>query len=260
MGGRHIDGAHMYLNHRAIGLGIKDAMARGVPREEIFVTTKLFFTHFGYNKTMETVPPFLEELGLEYIDLVLMHSPSSFPLLGNDCTRNGISATDCRKETWTALSELRDKGIIRNVGVSNFVVKHLEDIKGIGAPIANNQIQYSPFVPARVEETFEYCRKQGITITAYSPLGGLQHEKAEAIETLQSLAEKHKVSVAQIMLRWALQKGAAVIPGTGNPKHMRQNLEIYNFELSGDDMTSIDSLKHNDDAKKFMHIDPTTFA
>ena len=256
MGGRHIDGAHLYLNHRAIGLGIKDAMERGVKREEIFVTTKIFPTHFGYNKTIATVPPFLEELGLEYIDLVLMHSPSAFPFLRNDCTMNGISASDCRKETWKALSELRDKGIMRNVGVSNFAVKHLQDIKDLGlAPIANNQIQYSPFVPSSVQETFDFCMQHGITITAYSPLGGLQHGKAQAVETLQKLSEKYKVSVAQIMLRWALQKGAAVIPGTGNPKHMRQNLAIYEFELKEEDMATIDALKSDEEAKGFMHFD-----
>lgn len=261
MGGRHIDGAQLYLNHRAIGLGIQDALARGIPREEIFVTTKLSPTHFGYNKTLETVPPFLQELGLEYIDLVLMHAPSAFPMLGNDCTKQGISPADCRKETWKALSELREKGIVRNVGVSNFSVKHLQDIKDLGlAPIANNQIQYSPFVPASVQETFDYCMQHNITITAYSPLGGLEHEKAQAVETLQTLAEKYDVSIAQIMLRWALQKGAAVIPGTGNPKHMRQNIEIYNFEISSVDMATIDGLKHKDEAKKFMYFDMSSFS
>lgn len=262
LGGRHIDTAHLYLNHKAVGLGIQDAMKRGVPREEIFVTSKIAPTHFGYNKTMATVPPFLEELDLEYIDLVLMHMPSNLPLFGNDCTKRGIDASACRKETWKALSKLREQGIVRNVGVSNFAVKHLEDIESLGlAPIANNQIQYSPFVPASVEETFDYCMKRGIAITAYSPLGGLEHDKAKAVETLQGIAEQYDMSVAQIMLRWALQKGAAVIPGTGNPKHMRQNLAIYEFELSDQDMETIDGLKHNDDvSKKFMHFDLSSFS
>ncbi len=262
LGGRHIDTAHLYLNHKAVGLGIQDAMKRGVPREEIFVTTKIFPTHFGYNKTMETVPPFVKDLGLEYIDLVLMHMPSSFPLIGNDCTKSGIDASACRKETWKALSKLREQGIMRSVGVSNFAVRHLQDIESLGlAPIANNQIQYSPFVPAGVQETFDYCMEHGITITAYWPLGGLEHDKAKAIETLQGIAEKYDVSVAQIMLRWALQKGAAVIPGTGNPQHMRQNLAIYDLELSDEDMETIDGLKHNENVtKKFMHFDLSSFS
>jgi len=261
MGGRHIDGAHLYLNHGAIGLGIQDAIQRGVPREEIFVTTKVFPTHFGYNTTLQTVSQFPKELGLEYIDLVLMHGPSTLPLLSNSCTKQGINATECRKETWKALSELRDKGLVRNVGVSNFAVKHLKDIQETGlAPIANNQIQFSPFVPASVQETFEYCQKNNITITAYSPLGGLEHGKAQAVEVLQLLADKYRVSVAQIMLRWAMQKGAAVIPGTGNPKHMRQNLAIYNFELTDDDMAVLDSLKEEEEAKKFMHFDIRNFS
>ena len=261
LGGRHIDGAHLYLNHEAIGLGIQDAIQRGVPREEIFVTTKLFPTHFGYNSTLETVSKFPQELGLDYIDLVLMHGPSTLPLLSNSCTKQGVDAATCRKETWKALSELRDKGLVRNIGVSNFAIKHLQDIQETNlAPIANNQIQYSPFVPASVQETFEYCIQNNITITAYSPLGGLEHSKAQAVETLQAMASKYEKSVAQIMLRWALQMGAAVIPGTGNPKHMRENLAIYDFELSADDMATISSLKNQEDAKKFMYFDVSNFS
>jgi len=140
--------------------------------------------------------------------------------------------------------------------VSNFAVKHLQEIQELLlAPIANNQIQYSPFVPASVKETFDYCIAHNITVTAYSPLGGLEHEKAQAVEILQSMASKYNVSVAQIMLRWALQLGAAVIPGTGNPEHMRQNLAIYDFELSTGDMETISKLKHEKEAKKFMFFD-----
>jgi diketogulonate reductase-like aldo/keto reductase len=262
LGGRHIDGAHLYLNHEAIGRGIQEAMARGgVPRDEIFITTKVFPSHFGYNTTLNTVQRFPKELGLDYIDLVLMHGPSTFPLFSNDCTKRGINATACRQETWKALSELRNKGIIRNIGVSNFAIQHLKDIQDLHlAPIANNQIQYSPFSPASTHDTVDYCHEHNITITAYSPLGGLEHSKATTVDTLQSMATKYDKSIAQIMLRWALQRGTAVIPGTGNPNHMRQNLAIYDFEISNEDMNIIDSLKESTHAKKFMHMDVSNFA
>ncbi|CAB9513215.1 Deoxymugineic acid synthase 1 [Seminavis robusta] len=261
-GGRHIDTAHLYLNHKPIGKAIKEAVKRGVPRSEIFITTKIFPTHIGYESTLKTAPKYLEELGVDYIDLVLVHFPVLFPpyITTNDCIKRGISATECRQETWKALSELREKGLFRNIGVSNFAVKHLEELEGVGAPIANNQIQYSPFTDPSVQETFQYCAKNNITITAYSPLGGMmEKDKAFAYSVLEEIATRHDRPVSQIMLRWAMQCGAAVIPGTGNPKHMRQNLDIYNFELSREEMATIDNLKHGKHAEKFMHIDVRAF-
>ena len=263
LGGRHLDGAHLYLNHEAVGLGIHDAVARGIDRKDIFVTTKLFCTHFGYNTTLETVPKFLDEMGLEYIDLVLMHSPSAFPFItSNECTKRGVDARTCRQETWKALSELRAKGLIRNVGVSNFGPRHLQDIEDLQledgsniAPITNNQIQYSPFAPKHIQDTVEYCRDHNITVTAYSPLGGLTHrDLAEATKALQVIAERYQVTVAQVMLRWVVQKNMAVIPGTGNPKHMEENLAIYDFELSDADMQAIHNLQFEDQAEKFFFL------
>lgn len=252
-GGRHIDTASMYLNHEPIGKAVKEAEKRGVPRDEIFITTKLPPSHFGYETTKTIVPNYLQELGnLDYIDLVLMHTPALFPYIQtNECVKRGISNTDCRKETWKALSELVEKGLVRNIGVSNFAVQHLEELDTLvgGAPIANNQIQYSPFVHASEQETLKYCADHNITITAYSPLGGLMdQDKAFAFGVLNELAAKYNKSVSQIMLRWAIQSGCAVIPGTGNPQHMRENLAVYNFELSDEDFKIINELKYAKDA------------
>lgn len=171
LGGRHIDGAHLYLNHDAIGKAISEAIRRGVPREEIFLTTKIFPTHFGYESAKANVQRYLQELGVDYIDMVLLHFPDSPPLFSSPCKKEGKNPTQCREDTWRALSELRETGVIRNVGVSNFSLKHLQELQGVGAPIANNQIQYHPFEPDHVVETVEYCQKNGITVTAYSPLG-----------------------------------------------------------------------------------------
>ena len=126
LGGRHIDGAHLYLNHRAIGKGIAEALRRGVPRQEIFVTTKMFPTQYGYESATALVPLYLEELGLEYLDLLLMHFPSVPSFIPSPCKKEGKNTRECRQETWTALSEARKKGLVHNVGVSNFGVSHLQ--------------------------------------------------------------------------------------------------------------------------------------
>ena len=265
LGGRHIDTAHLYLNHEAIGRGIQEAMRRGIPREEIFVTTKVFASHYGRNTTMSIVPTFLQELGLDYIDLVLMHMPVRIPGLNwmnSECSAKGYSKQDCRKETYQALSELRNQGLMRNIGVSNFptrLLKEIQDIENV-APIANNQINFNPWVSDAWMETVQYCKEHGITITGYFTLGGnFQHHETHTIDVLTGLAAKHEKSVAQIMLRWALQMGTVVIPGTGNPKHMRENLAIYEFELSDDDMTAIASLRTSEEVAKFMKMEDTLF-
>ena len=259
LGGRHIDGAHIYLNHKAIGKGIKEAIRRGVPRSEIFFTTKLFPTFFGYNSTLEIVPTWLKETGLDYIDLVLMHAPihPADALLGTskECNKLRLSKKKCRQVTWKALSELRARGVMRNVGVSNFVANQLTDLTEMEnvAPIANNQIMFNPFLSNDWLETVEFCHEHGIVITGYNSLGGaLQHHEAKTVETLTKLSEKYKRSVAQIMLRWAMQKNVVVIPGTGNPNYMRENLSIYAFELSPEDMDSIDRLRKSEESGKFM--------
>lgn len=266
MGGRHIDGAYLYLNHEAIGKGIQEAIRRGIPREEIFVTTKIWVTSFGYNTTMESVPKYVEELGLDYIDMILMHAPTipgvRFNWMSSECSAEGLSKKECRQETFRALSDLRSKGVVRNVGISNFPTKLIQELQQVenAAPIANNQIQYNPWLTDDWLETVAYCQEQGIAITGYNSLGGsFQHHEAHTIEVLTQLSNHYNVSVAQIMLRWALQKGTIVIPGTGNPKHMRENLAIYTFSLSQEDVAAIDALRTDEEMKKFIVMDTKTY-
>lgn len=255
LGGRHIDGAHLYLNHLSIGRAVKEAVRRGVPRSEIFLTTKIFPTHFGYESTMATVSGYLEELGVDYIDLVLLHFPSTIGPLTSPCKKEGKSPEECRLETWRALSRLRETGHIRNGGVSNFATKHIQGLQAEGlAPIANNQIQFHPFEPPHVQDTFDFCQQRNITVTAYSPLGGLMDkDKAHANQVLTALSTKYGKSVSQIMLRWLMQRGAAVIPGTGDPTHMKENLSNYAFSILDEDMTTINGLKHS--AEGFTSMD-----
>ena len=260
LGGRHIDTAQLYLNHVAIGKGIKEAMRRGIPREEIFVTTKLSPSYYGRNSTMDIVPTFLEELGLDYVDLILMHAPVRFPgfsYVSSECSSRGLSKEDCRKETFETLSELREKGVVRNVGVSNFHTKLLKQIQSLEnvAPIASNQINFNPWVSDPWMDTVKYCNEQGIAVTGYFTLGGaLQGHEASTKEVLQSIASKHGKSVQQVMLRWSIQMGTIVIPGTGNPKYMRQNLDIYDFQLTEEDMEAIQGLRTPEEIAKFMEL------
>ena len=258
LGGRHIDTAQLYLNSKAVGRGIREAMRRGIKREEIFLTSKIFPTHYGYESTIKVVQSELDDLGLEYIDLFLLHFPSLGPLRVSPCSKEGKGASQCRKETWQALTELRNNGLIRNAGVSNFVIKHIQELEALTdvAPIANNQISFNPFVPEKTMETVEYCHKRNITVTAYMPLGGDVHRNL-VHRKLARLSTQLDKSVTQIMLRWALQSGCAVIPGTGNPNHMRENLDVYEIELSDDDMRQINELKY--DAKGYFDMDMSKF-
>ena len=261
MGGRTIDTAHVYLNHEAIGRGIKEAIRRGVPRNEIFVTTKIYPAFFGYKNALKMIPLFLEELELEYLDLVIMHAPVRFPgftFTSEECSEMKLSLKECRQETFKGMSEMRKQGLVRNVGVSNFAsgpLLELLEVDGI-APIANNQIQYNPWSPQETLDTIAFCRENNISITAYNSLGGLQHEKVHTIEVLNSLSEKYQKRHSQLMLRWALQVGAAIIPGTGNPKHMRENLGIYSFEIAQEDMEALASLHTDGTANDFIVLKP----
>ena len=257
IGGRHIDTAHVYFNHKAIGKGIKEAIRRGVPREEIFVTTKLYPAYYGRNFTTEIVPTFLDELGLEYVDLILMHAPMRVPglhFMSQDCRQRSLSRYDCITETYQTLSELRERRLVRNIGVSNFpknIIKQIQALDNV-APIANNQITFNPWIHDSWLETVEYCKQNGIAITGYYTLGGsLQHHQTHTITVLTDLSKKYGKSVAQIMLRWALQMGTVVIPGTGNPDHMKENLAVYDFVLTEDDMEAITNLRTTEEVKKF---------
>lgn len=256
-GGRHIDGAHVYTNHRAIGRAIKEAMRRGIKREDLFVTTKLWPGHFGYDKPLAVAPTYLEELGLDYVDMILMHAPTPFPyMLTCECNTKGWSPKECRENTWKALSKLREEGITKNVGVSNFNIPQMQMIMDLNlAPVATNQFQYNPWAPDWQHKVFAFCQKNNISVTAYQSFGGAFSKASALTEAkIKGVAAKHGKSVSQVLLRWGIEKGAVVIPGTGNPKHMRSNLDVYSFSLSKEDMALIDECGNDPKAKDFMYF------
>eukprot|EP00900_Chrysochromulina_parva_P017602 jgi/Chrpa1/25843/Chrysochromulina_OHIO_Genome00008552-RA len=240
------------MNNEAIGHAIAAAAERGVQRSELFVTSKLGPRFYSGNEVDVEVRTMLKQLGLDYLDLVLLHHPEGFGPLGR--CRNG-TAVECRVNAWTKLSALRDAGLVRNIGVSNFGISQIEELEKLGlAPVSVNQIQYNPWAPDWQQEVVDYCQKHSIAITAWSPFQGtmMQHASMFTVESLQQIARSSGKTVAQVVLRWAVQKGVVAIPGTSNPAHMDENLAgVYSFALSTEQMGIIDAVRSDPKAKGF---------
>eukprot|EP00927_Polykrikos_kofoidii_P049368 TRINITY_DN43433_c0_g1_i1.p1 TRINITY_DN43433_c0_g1~~TRINITY_DN43433_c0_g1_i1.p1 ORF type:complete len:375 (+),score=40.14 TRINITY_DN43433_c0_g1_i1:76-1200(+) len=250
MGGRLLDSASLFENHYEVGIAVRQAIALGVPRSEIFIVTKIWPTEFGMESTVAWSHRVLRELGFDYIDLVLLHAAG---------VPGGLvcgSARACRQETWRALSDVRAKGLIRSLGVSNFGPRQIGEIIALGAaPITVNQLEYHPWVPQVHRDTVMWCHQHNIAVMAYGSLGGsglAQHVFLR--DPLRQLGRRHKKSVAQVLLRWAVQRNVSVIPGTSCPRHMAENLRIFDFELSRGEMHVLDSLPEDQRMLLYGHL------
>jgi len=214
-GYRHVDTAAMYRNERSVGNAIRRS---GVPREDVFVTTKLMPTRLDVERALAQS---LDRLRLDYVDLYLIH----WPLRG------------VYPRQWRALEKLRERGLARDVGVSNFGTGELDSLarRGMQVP-AVNQVQFSPFRYRR--GLLDYCEERGIVFEAYSPLeqGRVDHP------AIVALAERLGRTPAQVMLRWAIQHGTVVIPKSSRRDRIRSNAEVFDFELDDEAMTELDSL------------------
>ena len=250
-GGRHIDTAALYLNHKAIGVAIQQAIARGIPRSEMFIVTKLNDRRYAGGKAVidPLLIEFAKELQVDYIDLILLHSPKAFVPIGhggnNDWSKNRITA-------WKALAAAKERGIVRNIGVSNFDINHLTEINALpetkNAPISVNQFMLSPFSPSFAFKIAKYCQENNIVVVAHSSLSGIQKNAALNHATINQIKDSNdnlKTS-SQVLLKWALQMGFVVIPGSGNPKHQISNLNIYSTSLTEKEMKIIQSLRDDD--------------
>ena len=228
VGYRHIDTAAAYKNEESVGRAIRES---GIPREEIFVTSKLWNTERGYEKTLAAFDKTMERLGLDYLDLYLIHWPAAPHQYEN--------WDELNMGTWKAFIELYRAGRIRAIGVSNFKPYHLESlVKSEIVPMVN-QIEIHPGM--LTSETIEYCRKYDMLIEAWSPLGSgalLNNE------LLGGIAEKYGKSVAQICLRWCLQQGTLPLPKSITPERIEANTKIFDFELSDDDMTAMSDMEN----------------
>ncbi len=224
----HIDTAQAYGNEASVGRAIR---LSGVPRGDLFITTKLWNSNHTYERTMHSFEESMDKLGLEYLDLFLIHWPN--PLAYRD------SWEQANAESWRAMEELVDAGRVRAIGVSNFLPRHLDALARTAriAPQVN-QIRLCP--GDTQEKTVAYCRERGMVIEAYSPLGtGRIFEVPE----MRALAEKYGRSVAQICIRWSLQRGYLPLPKSVTPERIRENLKVFDFALTEEDVRLIADLK-----------------
>ncbi|HPU66623.1 MAG TPA: aldo/keto reductase [Clostridiales bacterium] len=226
-GYRHIDTAAIYRNEVGVGTAVKES---GIPREEIFITSKLWNSDQGYDMTLKAFDATMERLGLEYLDLYLIHWP--IPRDFRDSWQTKI------KESWRAMEKLYKEGRIKAIGVSNFLIHHfealLEDAEIV--PMVN-QVEIHPGF--NQSELVQYCHSHGVVVEAWSPLGS---GKIMADPTLKEVADKYGRTPAQVTLRWLLQRDILPLPRSTNPEHIAENARIFDFELSDEDMGRISSI------------------
>ncbi len=219
-GYRHVDTARVYGNESDVGNALA---ASGVPRGEVFVATKLWNADHGYDATLRACDASLERLGLEQVDLYLVHWP----------------VERLRMATWRAMEKLRADGKARAVGVSNYTVTHLDELlAGAKEPPSVNQVELHPFLQQR--ELVEFCRRAGIQVEAYSPLvkGRRMDDPA-----LLRIARKHGRTPAQVLVRWSLEHGLVVIPKSVRPDRIRENADVFGFALDEEDLAALDDLE-----------------
>lgn len=223
VGYRHIDTAAAYKNEKEIGQAIKES---NIPREEIFITSKVWKDSMGYENTIKSFNKTLEDLGLEYIDLFLIHWPSN-------------SDKEINIETWKALEELYKGGKVKAIGLSNFLRHHIEWILECAEikPMVD-QIEYHPGLTRN--ETVEFCKKNKIIVEAWAPLG---KGKMLDNEDLVRIAKKYDKSVAQLCIKWCVQNEILPLPKSSNLERMKQNLNIFDFEISNEDMNFINNME-----------------
>jgi diketogulonate reductase-like aldo/keto reductase len=216
---RLFDTARRYRNERALGEAVRDS---GVPREEVFITSKCGDLSQGYDGILRCCEASLRELQTDYIDLYLLHWP----------------VTGRREQSWRALETLLEQGTCRAVGVSNFTIRHLCELAETSQIVpAVNQVEFSAFLYQR--DLLVYCREHGIQLEAYCPLARASRLREPA---LLRLAAKHGVTPAQALLRWALQHDVIVIPKSFNRERIAENRDVFHFGLDAEDMAALDAL------------------
>ncbi len=220
-GYRLIDTAKIYGNEKGVGAAINES---NIARKDIFVTTKLWNSDQGYDSAFKAFDESLSKLGLDYVDLYLLHWP----------------VTGKRRDSWRALEELHRSGRARAIGVSNFTVRHLEELLSQSKTVpAINQVEFHPFIYDDQKELLEFCQQHKIIVEAYSPLAhGLRVED----ETISQIAAIHDKTNGQIMLRWAVQHGTIPLPKSTTLKHIHENIDVFDFQLDDKEMETINNL------------------
>jgi 2,5-diketo-D-gluconate reductase A len=237
IGYRLVDTAYAYGNERGVGKGLA---ASGIAREEIFVTTKFNREWHGVAEVRESVEGSLEKLGLDFVDLLLVHWPN--PVQGRYV------------DAWEGMLMLREEGLIKAAGTSNFKPAHIDRLLGATSQAPEvNQIELSPLVTRTGPR--EYHVRHGIVTQSWSPLGA--GNELLTLPVVQDISKRHGKSAAQVVLRWHIQSGFSTIPKTSTPARMRENLDIFGFELSDEDMRALDELDQGEaaatDSDEFGH-------
>ncbi|BFU46312.1 aldo/keto reductase [Krasilnikovia sp. MM14-A1004] len=220
-GYRHIDTARVYGNEADVGAGLR---ASGLDREQVFVTTKLWNEDHGYRRTLDAFEASRRRLGLDYVDLYLVHWP----------------VPGLRLDTWRAMEHLLESGRVRAIGVSNYMTRHLDELlANTEQPPAVNQIELSPYNYRSRRDVVDLCRSAGIAVEAYSPL-----TKGSKLTDppLVHVAGSHGVSTAQVLIRWGLQKGLVELPKSTRPPRIAANADVYGFDLTAEEMATLDNL------------------
>lgn len=231
-GYRHIDTAAIYDNEEGVGIGIKESR---IPRRDVFLVSKVWNTDQGYDSTLKAFEASLKRLDTDYLDLYLIHWPKG----------------ELSKETWKALERLYKEKRVRAIGVSNFLQHHLEDLLTSAEIVPMvNQMEFHPYLVQ--QDLVDFCRAKGIQYEAWSPM---MQGNIFDLEIMKALASKYNKTVAQIVLRWDLQKGVVTIPKSSQKERIISNAAIFDFELSPEDMHRLDAL---DRGKRF-GPDPDNF-
>jgi len=220
-GYRHIDTARIYGNEKGVGKGLKLSLEeQGLTREDIFITTKLWINSFKYERALKAFNRSLNNLGLDYVDLYLLHWPEP----------------PYRQEAWKALESILKEGKARSIGVSNYYQNHLDELLSEADIIpAVNQVEFTPYL--YLKELKEYCDNKGIRLEAYSPLTRGRKLKDSK---LMDIAKKYNKSSAQILIRWGLQHEVIEIPKSSKEDHIIENSKVFDFTISEDDMALLD--------------------
>jgi len=251
----HIDCAYVYGNEAEVGAALKKRFDHGLDRKEIFITSKLWNTRHHPDDVRDSILESLKLLGLDYLDLYLVHWPTAFKRGVNNFPRNDIGdmmyGETSLLETWMAMEKLVEEGLSKSIGVSNFNSEQVSEIcaKGKIKP-AVNQIEIHPYLSQY--PLVNFCASKGVAVTAYSPLGSPDRPWAQPGEPslledpqIINIAKRHKKSAAQVILRWLAQRNIIIIPKSVTPSRIEENFQIFDFSLSAEDMKEIDSFNRD---------------
>lgn len=267
LGYRHIDTAFVYQNEREIGEVLKDVFANGkIKREDLFIVTKLPANGLRKEHVKHFLETSLKRLQLDYVDLYLMHVPFGYQHVSDDddvfpVDEKGdalIDPTTDLVETWKKMEEMVDLGLTKSIGVSNFSYEQVKRIlEGSRIKPATNQVECHAYLQQR--QLFDFCKKHGVTITAYAPIGspgmpgfmetarGIKVEVPNLLSdpVIKKMSEKYKKTPAQILLRFLMQHEIIVIPKSVNPQRIKENFNVFDFKISPEDITTIEGLERN---------------